>query len=110
MKQKKPNWFFKTLSILFVVFIGLFIACKSGYYESKVNKQVGLTNEAIKQFEADVLNGKIVDINSYVEVDDNDYSNKFTKAGEKLANSLSDLFSHGIKDTWDVIKVLFLKI
>lgn len=108
MKKKKPNWFIKTLSILFVIFMGLFIACKSGYYESKVNKQVGLTSDAIKQFEEDVLNGKMVDINSYIEVDTNDYSNKFTRSGEKIANTLSEFFSQGIKDTWDIIKVLFL--
>lgn len=108
MKKKKPNLFFKLLSILFIVFIGLFIACKSGYYESKVNRNVTLTNDAIKQFEQDILEGKEVDLNSYMNVEVKDYSNTFTKTGEKLSETLGNLFSDGFASAWDIIKVLFL--
>lgn len=106
MKKKKVNWFNKILIFLFVIFIGLFIASKSGYYETKVNKNVALTNEAIKQFEEDVLEGKQVDIESYVVDDDRDFSNGLTKAGDKLSSTVEELLSGGLLNVWDVIKIL----
>ena len=45
--KKKKNWFLRMLTILFIIFIALFIVSESGYYEAKVSKSVALTNDAL---------------------------------------------------------------
>lgn len=107
MKQKKTNWFVRMIIILFVIFMGLFIAGESGYYEAKLSRSVALTSDSIKQFEEDVLNGKEVDITSYIKTDERNYENGWTLAGEKVSRAMEEFFSGGISNVWDVIKVLF---
>ncbi len=53
--KKKRNWFLRLLFVLFIVFLGLYIASVSGYYETQVGNKVALTEEAIRDFENDVL-------------------------------------------------------
>ena len=53
--KKKKNWFLRLLTILFIIFIGLYIASISGYYEASLGNKVALTDEAIKRFEQDVI-------------------------------------------------------
>lgn len=65
MKKQKPNWFFRILSILFLIFISLTIALESGYYESKTAKKAMMTQESIKQFEEDIKNNKPIDLKKY---------------------------------------------
>ena len=105
--KKKKNWFLRLLSILFVVFLGLYIASISGYYESQVSNKVALTDKAIEQFEQDVLEGKVVDINTYINEETKDYSNKFTDMGDRFSESIQSLLTDGIGGIWDAIKVLF---
>lgn len=105
--MKKTNWFKKIFVIIFIIFLGLYIASISGYYEAKVSSKVALTEDAIKQFEEDVLNGKNVDINTYIIENNNDYSNGFTKAGERVNASFEKLVSEGFTSLWEAIKVLF---
>ena len=105
--KKKKNWFLRLLSILFVVFLGLYIASISGYYESQVSNKVALTDKAIEQFEQDVLEGKVVDINTYINEDTKDYSNKFTDMGDRFSESIQSVLTDGIGGIWDAIKVLF---
>lgn len=104
---KKKNWFLRTILILFIVFLGLYIASISGYYEAKVGKKVALTEDAIKEFESDVLNGENVDIKSYLDNDIVDYSNTFTDVGDKLTESLESFLTEGFSGLWDALKVLF---
>lgn len=105
--KKKSNLFLKILFIAFIAFLGLYIASVSGYYETKVGKKVALTDAAIKQFEEDVLNGETVDIKTYLEENNNDYSNKFTEAGDKITESVQTILTDGVGGIWDAIKVLF---
>ena len=105
--KKKKNWFLRLLSILFVVFLGLYIASISGYYESQVSNKVALTDKAIEQFEQDVLEGKVVDINTYINEETKDYSNKFTDMGDRFSESIQSVLTDGIGGVWDAIKVLF---
>ncbi len=105
--MKKKNWFLRLVMVLFGIFLALFIASESGYYEAKLAGKVALTDEAIKQFEQDVLDGKNVDINTYIIEDDVDYSNGFTDAGEKLSDAIAKFIDDGLGGTWDAIKVLF---
>ena len=105
--KKKGNWFLRLITISFIVFLGLYIASISGYYESTVGNKVALTDKAIKEFENDVLNGKTVDINTYITKDDKDYSNTFTDLGDKFSESMGKLLTDSIGGIWDAIKVLF---
>ena len=105
--KKKNNWFSKLIVILFVIFLGLFIASKSGFYEAKVNKKTLMTNEAIKQFEKDIEEGKVVDVNNYFKEETKDYSNTLTKTADKITKACEDLLSGSIKDVWEFFKLLF---
>ena len=88
--MKKHN-FFKTLFILvFLLFLALFIASKTGYYEKSVKDKTYLTNKKLKEFEKDISEGKNVDAKDYFpkEVD---YSNVFTKSANNISNKIADL-------------------
>ncbi len=105
--KKKKNWFLRMLTILFIIFIALFIVSESGYYEAKVSKSVALTNDAIKQFESDIINGNIVDINSYMTKEQKDYSNTLTNAADKIGSSVEEVLTNGFTNVWEIFKILF---
>lgn len=105
--KKKRNWFLNIILVLFVIYLGIFISSKSGYENGVVGKKVALTDEKLKEFETDVLNGENVDIKNYLEKDNKDYSNKFTRAGEKITKSLMTIITKGISGIWDALKFLF---
>ena len=77
--KKKTNWFKRFLTISFIIFMGLYISSISGFYEAKLSNKVALTDEAIKEFENDVIEGKTIDVNTYITNKNVDYSNKFTE-------------------------------
>ncbi len=107
MDKKKPNRWGQLLTIAFIIFLGLFIASKSGYYEAQLNNKVILTDKQIAKFEEDVLNGEVVDVNSYLEEDRKDYANKFTKAGDKFTEVVEDFITDGLGEIFEVLKTLF---
>ena len=105
--MKKKNWFLRLLFISFLIFLGLYIASISGYYEAQVSDKVALTNDAIKDFQQDVLEGKEVDINTYIKEENKDYSNKMTDLGDKFTESVHTFLTNGFGGIWDALKVLF---
>ena len=105
--MKKHN-FFKTLFILvFLLFLALFIASKTGYYEKSVKDKTYLTNKKLKEFEKDISEGKNVDAKDYFpkEVD---YSNVFTKSANNISNKIGLVANYKAKNIWDFIKTLFI--
>lgn len=105
--MKKHN-FFKTLLILvFLLFLALFIASKTGYYEKSVKDKTFLTNKKLKEFEKDISEGKDVDAKDYLpkEVD---YSNVFTKSANNISNKIGLVVNSKAKNVWDFIKTLFI--
>lgn len=105
--MKKHN-FFKTLFILvFLLFLALFIASKTGYYEKSVKDKTYLTNKKLKEFEKDISEGKNVDAKDYFpkEVD---YSNVFTKSANNISNKIGLVVNSNAKNIWDFIKTLFI--
>lgn len=105
--MKKHN-FFKTLFILvFLLFLALFIASKTGYYEQSVKDKTYLTNKKLKEFEKDISEGKNVDAKDYFpkEVD---YSNVFTKSANNISNKIGLVVNSKAKNVWDFIKTLFI--
>lgn len=107
MEKKKPNRFLQLLLLAFIIFIGLYIASISGYYEATLSDKVVLTDEAIKKFEEDVLNGEVVDVNSYILEDNNSYQNKFTEAGNKFTEMVESFVTDGVIGVFDCLKTLF---
>ncbi len=106
-KNKKSRYFFRILFSFFLVFIALIIAYESGYYETKSSNKAILTKEAMEQFENDIAKGEIVDLKKYVKDEKIDYSNKVTKIGNKVSNSLSDIMTNGLTGLFDALKSLF---
>lgn len=92
--------------VVFIIFLSFFctvILSLSGYYQTELQKKMVLTNEAIKSFEQDVASGKEVDINDYLEMNQKDYDNNFTKSGRYISEKLNILVSNGIKKTLKII-------
>lgn len=87
--------------------MGLYISSISGFYEAKLSNKVALTDEAIKEFENDVIEGKTIDVNTYINNKNVDYSNKFTESGEELSEAVTKILTEGFSGAWDAIKVLF---
>ncbi len=107
MKKKKPNWFIRLLTILFFIYISLYIALESGYYETKVATKATLTEDSIKQFEQDIKDGKPIDVNNYTYDEKKDFSNNTTDVAIFLSERIEKFMANGITDFFDVIKALF---
>lgn len=107
MKQKKRNPFLELMFVLFVIYISLFIAGESGYYENKVNEQITLTEENIKQFEEDVKNNKEIDIQNYVEKEQIDYSCGFSDLGDNVSTFFEKLLTEEFGKVGKVLKKMF---
>ena len=99
MKKKKTSIFFKLLGVLFLVYVALIIAYKSGYYETRANSKALMTKEAMAKFEDDLRNGEIVELKDYLKEEKVDYSNKVTKIGNKFSEGLSELMTNLVDKT-----------
>ena len=106
-KKKKGNIVLKILVVLFVIYIALFIANMSGYYESKIRDRVIVTEKGIKEFEEKVKNGEEVDITSFLNNEREDYSSGMSNFGDKLTSSIENMVSEGINVVGNVLKSLF---
>lgn len=107
MKKKNNNWFLKLLGCLFVVYIALFIANISGYYENKVRDNVTLTDHQIKKFEEHLVNGEEIDLNSFLKNEKDDYSSKISKVGDNITSNLEKILADGITFITNILKSLF---
>lgn len=107
MKKKKTNWFFRILTFFFVIYVFLFVLNKSGYYEKTVRDKALMTEEKIKEFENDVANNNVIDINSYLP-ETKDYSNSFTKGANFLSDKIGNLLDNNVDSFWKFIKTLFI--
>lgn len=106
MRKKEKNPFFRILSALFIVFISLYIALESGYYETKVSKKTAMTEESIKKFEEDIKAGNPIDVNSYVYEEHKDYSNNTTDAAIFIGSKVESFMSNGITEIFSIVKSL----
>lgn len=106
-KKKKSSIFLKILGVLFVIYIALFIANMSGYYESKIRNDVTITDEGIKEFEEKVQNGEEIDITSFLNKDRVDYSSNMSNIGDSLTSSFENVISYGANIVSNIFKSLF---
>lgn len=108
MKKKNKNWLFWFILIVFlVVYFGLSIAIRSGYYESKLNQKTTMTSEQIKKFEVDVKEGKSIDINNYLIENKEDYNNNISRISLKFSDNVEKIMTSGISGALKVIGKLF---
>ncbi len=106
-KKKKPSILWRIFCLLLLVYLALYIALESGYYETKMSKRTALTNENIKRFEQDVKEGKEIDLNQYIIDDNKNYSNTLTKTGNKINDLIKNLLGNGLKESSQFLKSLF---
>ena len=64
--MKKSNPFLKLLLVFFLIFMALYIALESGYYDVKMGRKATITEEKLEEFENDVNEGKRVDLKDYL--------------------------------------------
>ncbi len=91
--------FYIIISLLFAVFITLYISQATGYYDYEQYKKTELTKEKIEQFERDVADGKNVDIKNYLENVKVDYSNTASNTGLKISNTITKYVKSGVSGT-----------
>lgn len=81
-----------------VIFLGIYISLCNGNSNYMTHKKTELTSEAIQRFEEDVKNGKNINLEDYIDINDNVPSNKVSKLGIYLSDKVT-VFSKGIIKT-----------
>ncbi len=81
--------------LLIIVFLGLFLVYKNGYYENSLNNKVILTNEEIEQFESDLKKGEL-SLDSYHKMEI-DYTTNTSKMSLKISNKIENIINSSIK-------------
>ncbi|MBQ8234138.1 MAG: hypothetical protein IJZ36_00970 [Bacilli bacterium] len=95
--MKKIN-IFSILITLIVIYLILYFANITGYYEYTNYNKTTLTNEQIKKFEEDIKMGNNIDINDYV-VKKIDYQNKISKFNKEVSKTVNKVFKNFIQKT-----------
>ena len=88
---------------LFIIFITLFFASYTGYYDYENRKKVNLTEEQMKKFEEDVKNGVNLDLENYLNKPKNNYQNFLAKAGAKTSKFVSNVISNSVDTTFSFL-------
>lgn len=96
--KKKTNWFKIIIITLFVVYIALYLLNTNGYYDGATRRKVEFTESQIAKFEADIEKGEAVDLNSYLEETNKDYTNAASKLGYNFSKNVDNFLNKGIKD------------
>ena len=107
-KNKKSNSKYKIIFYgLLLLFLFIYVAGKTGYYETHLQKNTVLTKEAIMNFENDIKEGNPVDIKDYINAEVPDYRNKYSNAGYKLSKTIDKILNEGLTSVGDFLKALF---
>ena len=103
MKNKSLNLI---ILLIFIIFICSYYVSNSGYYEYHMQSKTILTNEKIKEFEEDIKNNKDIDLKTYLDNEDIDYSNKITNLIYKISDNSNKLARKCIKELFKKIAYL----
>lgn len=107
MKKNKKNKVFKFIfMIFFISFLVIYFSELTGYYEYQNYKKSNLTEEQIKKFEKDVQDGKEIDLNEYLIIEDKKYNNTLSKVSNKLSNTISNIVQNGVENTFKFLSKL----
>ncbi len=105
--KKKKNNFKYIFYFLLISFLSIYISGKTGYYETNIKKNTILTNDAIKNFEKDIAEGKAVDIKDYINAEVPDYRNAYSKTGDKISKAVDTVLNEGVHKVTQFLKALF---
>lgn len=97
-KIKTSRRFFRiALFLLLTSFTIVYFAQATGYYEYEQGKKTFLTEEAIKQFEKDVSEGKQIDLENYLLNTNQDYQNNISGLNLTISETISKYARKGIE-------------
>lgn len=105
-KNKQKNIYKFIFMVFFLSFLVIYFSELTGYYEYQNHEKTVLTEEQIRQFETDVADGKEVDINQYLIINDTTYNNNLSKLASKLSNGISILVESGVENTFKLLSNL----
>lgn len=97
------------VTILFFIFLTIFLSNKYGYYEYKKHEQVVLTETQIRNFEQDVKDGKEIDIDSYLKEVNPNYQTKLSQAGLNVSNSVAKVVKDGVESFFKGLNKLIME-
>ena len=106
MKINHKKIFNSILFALFTLFVSLYVASNSGYYEYQSKEKSELTKKQIIEFEKDIANGKKIDLKKYLKKNTKNYDNKITKLGNKV----EDIIDYSMKNTFEATFKFFEKL
>ena len=101
MKGQKLGSFLFLL--FFLMFVGLYFTASSGYYETEERKKMVLTNEQIARFEEDIQNGKQVDLEDYLQLNEKNYENAISDAALSLSTKLGQMVENGMNSLFQAM-------
>ncbi len=107
-KKKKKNIVLIVLIILFLIYICFYLTQINGYYEFTQYNKKTITEEAIKQFEKDLQEGKEISMENYVSSSYKDYSNNISNLGKNTSTAIEKFMTKGISNIFKVFKALFV--
>lgn len=91
--MKKFKGLFQLIgAVLIILFLVVYIAQATGYYELTENRKTALTDEAIGRFEEDVKNGKKIIASNYL-VKEKNYNNNISVGGMRLSSAIEKGFN-----------------
>ena len=103
----KPKKIFNTIVFcLFALFVSLYFASSTGYYEYQNKEKTKFTEEKMKEFEKDLKEGKKVDITNYLVTDTSNYNNKVTELGLTISDIVNNGILNGLQKTFEMIEKL----
>lgn len=102
----KSNFTKIILIFLLIAFLSAYSISNSGYYEYKLQEKTILTNEKIKEFEQDVKNNQDIDIKTYLETEEIDYSNNVTNIMYKISDNGSKIVKKCLKTIFKKLSYL----
>lgn len=89
----KDNWkpiFLFIGGCFLLLFLTTFFLSISGYYEGVKNRRV-ISDEALQQFEKDVLNGEKIVASNYITEQEN-YDNLLSRMAIRIGDLISNIF------------------
>ena len=106
-KDKREVIAVRFFNIFLIIYIVLYLAKITGYYNVEVKKQVELNSEAMNRFENDVKNGKNVKMTDYVSIKNVKYNNKISDLGYSLSKGVTYVVTNGFDDVSSFLGQLF---
>ena len=85
------------------VLFALYLSQSTGYFEYRNSKKAALTNEQIEKFENDVKEGKNIDLEEYIDINNQNYQNTISKAGLSISNTTEKVIQKIIGGSFKVL-------